>query len=105
MALDRARAGDDGQFISANRRITDAYNSFLGTQVERDKFVRFADANSFSYTRQIFEARWVDRAGVAGNADGRACRARHCMWFESKFSDDVDHMRNLRIGRVGFHDN
>jgi hypothetical protein len=29
---------------------------------------------------------------------------RHRVRLESKFGDDVTHVRNLRIGGVGFHD-
>src|SRR4029453_1210593 len=39
-ALDRARAGDDCQPAVANRRVADTNHSFIGSQVDRDQFVR-----------------------------------------------------------------
>ena len=54
-------------------------------------------------TRQVFEARRIDCALVAGDPDGGAGGARHRVGFESQFGNDVTDVRNLRVGGVGFH--
>src|SRR5262249_8950853 len=45
--LDRARAGDDGELASANRRPAKSHNCFLRAQIERDQLVWFGDADDF----------------------------------------------------------
>ena len=103
MTFDRAGSGDDGQLVSANRGVADAHDGLVGAQVERDQFVRLADANGIGHARQVFETRRIDGALIAGDPDGGAGRARHRVRFESQFGNDVTDVRNLRVGGVGFH--
>ena len=103
VTFDRAGAGDDCQLVSANRGVTDAHDCLLWTEVQRDQFVRLADANGVGDTRQVFKTRWIDCALVAGDPDGGAGGARHRVGFESQFGNDVTDVRNLRVGGVGFH--
>src|SRR5438105_8179478 len=103
MTLDCAGPGDDRQFVSPDRRVANAHDGLLGSQIQTDKLVRLADTNRFRDTWQILKAGGIDRSRVTRDADGRARRTRHRVRLESEFLNDVTHMRNLRIRGVGFH--
>jgi hypothetical protein len=40
---------------------------------------------------------------ISSHANGSALSAGHRMRLEPQLDDDVAHVRNLRIGGVGFH--
>ena len=105
MAFDSAGPGNNCQLVSADGGIAYPDDGFLGPQIKRDQFIRFANANGLGDTRQVFKTRRIDRALVTGDTDGRAGSARHRVRLESKFSDDVTDIRNLLIGGVGCHYN
>src|SRR5205807_9701166 len=103
MTLDCAWPGDDRQFVSPDRRVANAHDGLLGSQIQTDKLVRLADTNRLRDARQVLKARGIDCPRISRDADRRARRSRHGMRLESKFRNDVTDMRNLRIGGVGFH--
>src|SRR5437660_93989 len=100
MTLDCAWPGDDRQFVSPDRRVANAHDGLLGSQIQTDKLVRLADTNRLRDARQVLKTRGIDRSRVAGDADGSARRTRHWVRLESKFINDVTDMRDLRIGGV-----
>ena len=76
-ALNRTRAGDDRQLFAADGRIADAHDGLLRFQIERDQFVGFAHADRFGDAGQILEVTRINRALIAGDADGCALLAGH----------------------------
>src|ERR1700682_1929013 len=55
-ALDRARAGNDRQFLTPNSCIADPQNRPVGLEIERDELVWFTYANRLENTLEGFEA-------------------------------------------------
>ena len=104
-ALHGAGAGDDGQLVAADGRVADAHDRLLGAEVERDQLVGLGDADGLGHARHVLEVCGVDGAGVAGDADGRAARARHLVGAKPHVADDAHDRLDVALGRVRFHHN
>src|SRR5690348_7401410 len=87
VTLNRTWTSDDRQFISTDGRVTDAHDGLFRSQIERDQFVRFADANRFGHAAEAFKVGRIDGALIAGDADGGTSGAWHRMAFETQFFD------------------
>src|SRR2546421_2238521 len=101
--LNRTGAGDDGQLFAADGRIADAHDGLFGFQIERDQFVGLAHADRFGDAGQILEVARIDRALIAGDADGCALLAGHRMRAKAQVLNDAHHIRDLAFGRIRFH--
>jgi len=71
--------------------------------VAADQFVGFADRNAFDYAGKGFEHAKIERAFVAGDADGGAEGAGDGMCFEAEAFDAFANGANLLLGGVGLH--
>ena len=61
---DSARAGDDGDFVAADRRFASRESARLCLRpyLAADQLVRLADANDFLHARHLFEGAGIDFA-------------------------------------------
>src|SRR5262249_19811573 len=101
--FDRARAGDDGELASADRRAVDLHHGFLRAQIERDQLVWFGDTDDFRNTGQIFKTPAVDWTLVSGNPDRCARGPGHRMRAESDCFDYCDHCVDFARSGARFH--
>ena len=65
----------------------DAQDAVFCFYVAADEFVRLADGDAFDDAGEGFEGAEVERALVAGDADGGACCAGNGMGFEAEAFD------------------
>ena len=70
---------------------------WLGGSLARGNADRFSDAG------QVLEVRRINRALIAGDADGRALRAGQRVCAQTQILYDAHHVRDLALGRVGLH--
>src|SRR4029077_8891167 len=104
--LDGAWPSDDGKRSIANlRAVAKIENRALRPQIERDQFVWLGHANRFRHARQVFEVAEVDRALIAGHANGGARRARHDVRAKTERLDNADNAVDLRFRGTGVHYN
>src|SRR5262245_18685422 len=75
-ALDRAWPGDDRQLGVADRSVAGTDNRFVGSQIQRNQFVRLCYANHFRHTGKDFETPTIDWDFIDSNADRRP----RCSW-------------------------
>ena len=85
-------------------RSGDAEDGVFGFHVAADEFVGLADGDAFDDAGERFEDAEVDRAVVAGDADGGACGAGNGMGFEAEAFDACADGADLLLGGVGLHD-
>src|SRR5829696_8170497 len=101
--LNCAWTSDYRELIAADSRVADAHDSLFRSQIERDQFVRLADANCFRDSGQVLEVRRVNRTLISGDANGGASSAGHRVAFETQLLDDAQDSLDLAVGRVVFH--
>ena len=87
----------------ANRRVADANHSLIGSQVQRDQFVRLCDADDFRNTGQVFKTAAIDWAFIACDANRGPRRSRHGMGAKAYCLNNAYHRIDFRCRGTGFH--
>src|SRR5205085_12408737 len=102
--FDRARTSNDREGAVADfGAVAKIDNRAVGTQIERDQFVRLGDADRFGNAGDIFELREIDRSLIAGDSDRGAVRAGHDMRAEPERLDNANHIIDLALPGAGVH--
>src|SRR5581483_1381364 len=102
--LDGAGAGDDHDVLAAERHARrDGDDGVLLLPFARHLLVRLADVNDFRDAVEPLDARAVDAAVVADEADRRAGLARHRTGLVAHLLYDFDDAIDLFFRRVVLH--
>ena len=103
----RAWAADQAYVFSAEKNVAgrggNAQDGVFFFDIAADEFVRLADRNAFDHAGKGFEDAKVERAFVAGDADGGAEGAGDGMRFKAEAFDAFADGANLRLGGVRLH--
>ncbi len=103
-AFDRAGTAAEHQFVPAHFDAADPDDGVFGLDVAAHELIRFRNANGFGDAGQVFEFGWIDRAGIAGNADGGSLRARNDVRAETERFDLAAHAHNIGGRSLRGHD-
>jgi len=97
-----ARASDEGNLIAADDHIAgrrrNPQDAVFLLSVAADQFVRLADRNALDNAREGFEDAEIDRALVAGDADGRADGPRHGVGLQAEAFNALADFADLLLG-------
>jgi hypothetical protein len=98
--------GDHRQVASANRCVcsSKANDGIFFLHIAAGELVRLADADHVGHAGKIFKVAAVDFAGVAGDTDGSALRARQRMGAKSHLFDVIADRLYLFLRSLRFHD-
>src|SRR5712691_12504379 len=97
--------GDYRQVAIANRGITAVHDCLFRFEVESNQLVGFGTAEHFGHARQIFEMSSIDRALVAGYANGCAQCTGHWVRPQPNAGYKVNNSRHLAFSRICLHYN
>ena len=81
--LHRAGPGHDHEAAAAHRHVAHAHDAVLGLHLARDELVGVGDGDDLEHAGQALEDGRVQRALVAGDADGGALGARDGVGLEA----------------------
>jgi hypothetical protein len=108
-AFYRARAADEAHVFAAEKNVAarggNAQDGVFFFDVAADQFVGLADRNAFDHAGEGFERAEIERAFVAGDADGGAEGSGDGMRFEAEAFDAFANGANLRLGGMRLHYN
>jgi len=103
----RARAANQADVFAAEKHIAarcgNAQDGVFFFDIAADQFVGLADGNAFDHAGEGFEYAKIERAFVAGDADGGAEGAGDGMRFKAEALDAFANGANLRLGGVRLH--
>ena len=103
----RARAANQAHVFAAEKNVAarggNAQDGVFFFDIAADEFVGLADGNAFDHAGEGFEDAKIERAFVAGDADGGAEGARDGMRFKAEALDAFANGANLRLGGVRLH--
>ena len=92
------------RLAAAHRHVADVHDAVLGLHLARDELVGVGDGDDLQHAGQALEDGRLQRALVAGHADGGALRARDGMGLEAAGLDGLDDAADLLRGGVLAHD-
>src|ERR1700681_73319 len=103
----RARAANQADVFAPEKnaagRRGDAQDAVFFFDIAADEFVGLADRNAFDHAGKGFDNAKIERAFVAGNADGGAYGAGNGMCLKAQTFDAFANGTNLRLGGMRLH--